>query len=77
MPRTNPQYERANFRDTNSLAEVFDAAWVVIGRRAYALHPNEEVQLKLDLAICIGRLFNQGVTEPRELVRRSITKFIH
>jgi hypothetical protein len=76
--RANLQYRREkNSRDTNALAQVFDAVWVVVGRRGYALHPDEEVQLKLDLAICIGRLFNQGVTEPRELVRRSIMRFVH
>lgn len=78
MPRVNPQYQcDVNSRDTTSLLGVFDAAWVVVGRRSYALHPDEEAQLRLDLAICIGRLFNQGVTEPRDLVRRSIMRFVH
>jgi hypothetical protein len=78
MPRINQQpNSELNSRDTTSILEVFDAAWVVVGRRAYALHREEEVQLKLALAICIGRLFDEGITEPRELVRRSIKPFIH
>ena len=62
---------------SNSLVEVFDAAWLVVGRRAYALNPDEEVQLMLDLALCIGRLVAEGVTQPRDLVRRSIMRFVH
>jgi hypothetical protein len=78
MPRANPQAQStAKYRHPNSFVEVFDAAWVVVGRRAYALRPDEETQLRLDLAICIGRLFNQGVTDPRELVRRSIMRFVN
>lgn len=83
MPRINSHginshaQQAANSEDTHELVEIFDAAWVVVGRRAYALHPDEEIQLKLDLAVCLGRLIAKGVTELRDLVRRSIMKFVY
>ena len=55
----------------NSLAEVFDAAWVVVGRRSYTLNHDEVDQLRLDLALCIGRMAANDVTDTRDLVRRS------
>jgi hypothetical protein len=60
-----------------SLVDVFNAAWVVVGRQAYSLHREEEEQLRLDLASCIGRLVASGVDNPGELVRRSISRFLH
>ena len=59
----------------NSLAEVFDVAWVV-GCRSYALKHDEVDQLRLDLALCIGRRVANGVTDTRDLVRRSILHFL-
>ena len=64
-------------RTDNSLAEVFKAAWVVVGRRAYSLNFAEEEQLRYDLASYIGRLFISGVDDPRELLRRSVLRFLH
>jgi hypothetical protein len=64
-------------RADNSLVEVFKAAWVVVGRRAYSLNFVEEEQLRCDLASYIGRLFISGVDDPRELLRRSILRFLH
>ena len=61
----------------NSLAEVFDAAWVVVGRRAYILDHDECDQLRLDLALCIARMVAKGVTDTRDLVRRSILHFLY
>ena len=52
MPRFAPEVKHA----PNSLAEVFNAAWVVVGRRSYTLHRDEVDQLRLDLALCIGRM---------------------
>jgi hypothetical protein len=63
--------------DAGALSEVFQAAWVVVGRRAYSLSPEEEAQLRCDLASCIGQLFVSGVDDPRELLRRSILRFLH
>jgi hypothetical protein len=60
-----------------SLAEVFNAAWTVIGRRAYSLHREEEEQLRCDLASFIGRLVVSGVDDHGELLRRSIQRFLH
>jgi hypothetical protein len=61
----------------NSLAEVFDAAWVVVGRRSYTLDHDEVDQLRLELTLCIGRMVANGVTDTRDLVRRSILHFLH
>ena len=72
MARFAPAVKRPN-----SLAEVFDAAWVVVGRRSYTLHHDEIDQLRLDLALCIGRMVVTGVTDTRDLVRRSILHFLH
>lgn len=63
--------------DPCPLVEVFRAAWVVVGRRAYALPSVEQEQLRCDLASCIGRLFLSGVDDPAELLRRSILRFLH
>jgi hypothetical protein len=60
----------------NSLAEVFDAR-VVVGRRSYTLNHYEIDQLRVDLALCIGRMVASGVTDTRDLVRRSILHFLH
>ena len=61
----------------NSLPEVFDAAWVIVGRRSYTLNHDEVDQLRLDLALCIGQMVANGVTDTRDLVRRSILHFLH
>ena len=53
----------------NSLAEVFDAAWVVVGRRSYTLNHDEVDQLRLDLALCIGRMAANDVTDTRNRSR--------
>jgi hypothetical protein len=50
---------------------------MVIGRRSYALNNDEIDQLRLDLALCIGRMVANGVTDTRDLVRRSILHFLH
>ena len=63
--------------DPDVLAEVFKAAWQVVGSRAYTLHPEEEEQLRCDLASRIGRLAVSGVDDPRELLRRSVIPFLH
>jgi hypothetical protein len=59
------------------LTEVFDAAWVVIGRRLYILTHDQIDQFRLDLALCLDRMFATGVTDTRDLVRRSILHFLH
>jgi hypothetical protein len=67
----------SNDLDCGSLVDVFNAAWVVVGRTAYSLSPEEEAQLRCDLASCIGRLVVSGVEDPGELLRRSILRFLH
>ena len=61
----------------DSLAEVFEAAWLVVGRRGHSLDQEEEEQLRCDLASQIARLAAGGITDSRELVRRSILRFVH
>ena len=75
-PNMRPVMARPDTRTDNSLAEVFKAAWMVVGRRAYSPHFAEEEQLRYDLASYIGRLFS-GVDDPRELLRRSVLRFLH
>jgi hypothetical protein len=61
----------------NSLVKIFDAAWLVVGRRAYSLPLEEEAQLRLDVALRIGQLVASGVTDARELLRRTFLHFAH
>ena len=39
--------------------------------------PDECGQLRVDLALCIARLVDNGVTDTRDLLRRSILHFLH
>jgi len=48
----------------------FEAAWVVVGRGAYAFDREERDRLRCDLALQIARLVASGVNDNRELVRR-------
>jgi len=63
--------------DINSLMAVYDAAWAVVGRYAYALDHEERDRLRCDLACQIARLAASGVDDTAELVRRSILRFLH
>jgi hypothetical protein len=63
--------------DDLSLMAVFDAAWAVIGREAYAFDQEDRDRLQCDLALQIARLVASGVNDDRELVRRSILRFLH
>jgi hypothetical protein len=63
--------------EPNALVDVYRAAWVVVGRRAYSLNRAEEEQLRCDLASYIGRTFMNGVRDLGELLRRSILHFLH
>jgi len=63
--------------DVSSLMAVFEAAWVVVGRGAYAFDREERDRLRCDLALQIARLVASGVKDNRELVRRSILRFLH
>jgi hypothetical protein len=67
----------ATSQTENSLVEVYDAAWEIVGRNAYYLHPDEENRLRLDLTLRIGQLLASGVTDARDLLRRTIQHFIH
>ena len=63
--------------DINSLMAVYDAAWAVVGRYAYALDHEERDRLRCDLACQIARLAASGVDDTAELIRRSILRFLH
>jgi len=63
--------------DARSLIAVFEAAWVVVGRNAYAFDQEERDQLRCDLAKQIARLVASGIDNNRELVRRSVLRFMH
>jgi hypothetical protein len=59
------------------LIAVFEAAWPVVGCHAHFLDQEEADKLRCDLAMEIARLASSGVRDPRELVRRSIRRFVH
>ena len=61
--------------DDISLMAVFEAAWAVIGREAYAFDQEDRDRLRCDLALQIARLVASGVNNDRELVRRSCPPF--
>ena len=63
--------------DDISLIAVFEAAWAVIGRDAYAFDQHERDRLRCDLALQIARLVASGIDDHRELVRRSVLRFVH
>jgi hypothetical protein len=63
--------------DVKPLIAVFEAAWAVVGRNAYAFDAEERDQLRCDLASQIARLAASGINNRRELVRRSILRFLH
>ena len=63
--------------DVSCLMAVFDAAWSVVGRYAYALDEAERDQLRCDLALQIARLVASGIDDHCELVRRSVLRFMH
>ena len=63
--------------DDISLMAVFEAAWAVIGREAYAFDQEDRDRLRCDLALQIARLVASGVNNDRELVRRSVLRFMH
>jgi hypothetical protein len=50
---------------------VFDAIWLVIGRRKRLLPPGEQAKLRLSLAKLLVELEASGVTDPKELKRRA------
>jgi hypothetical protein len=59
----------------SELEEVFDDAWAVIKpKRPTTARP--EMQLRLTLARCIVELAANGVTDPGELRRQAIERFI-
>ena len=43
-------------RLTPAIKDAPNAAWVVVGRRAYTLHHDDYDQLRLDLALCIAQM---------------------
>ena len=53
------------------LEDVFDAIWLVIGRRKRLLPPGEQAKLRLSLAKLLVELEASGVTDPKELKRRA------
>jgi hypothetical protein len=63
--------------DITPLMAVYEAAWAVVGRYAYALDHEERGRLRCDLACHIARLAASGVDDSAELVRRSILRFLH
>ena len=63
--------------DDISLMAVFEAAWAVVGREAYAFDQEERDRLRCDLAIQIARLIASGIDDHGELVRRSVLRFVH
>jgi hypothetical protein len=63
--------------DVSALIAVFEAAWVVVGRNAYAFDQVERDQLRCELAKQIARLVASGINNNRELVRRSVLRFMH
>ena len=63
--------------DDISLRAVFEAAWAVIGREAYAFDQEDRDRLRTDLIMQIARLIASGIDDDRELVRRSILRFLH
>ena len=63
--------------DINSLMAVYEAAWAVVGRHAYALDQHERDRLRCELACQIARLAATGVDDTAELVRRSILRFLN
>ena len=63
--------------DDISLRAVFEAAWAVVGRKAYAFDQEDQDRLRSDLVVQIARLIASGVNDDRELVRRSILRFLH
>ena len=42
--------------DDISLAALFEAAWAVVGRKAYAFDQEDQDRLRCDLAIQIGEV---------------------
>ena len=50
---------------------MFDAIWLVIGRRKRLLPPGEQAKLRLSLAKPLVELEASGVTDPKELKRRA------
>ena len=50
---------------------MFDAIWLVIGRRKRLLPPGEQAKLRLSLAKLLVELEASGVTDPKELKRRA------
>ena len=59
----------------SELEEVFDDAWAVIKpKRPTTARP--EMQLRLTVARCIVELAANGVTDPGELRRQAIERFI-
>ena len=63
--------------DDISLRAVFEAAWAVVGRKAYAFDQEDQDRLRCDLAIQIARLVASGIDDHGELIRRSVLRFLH
>lgn len=63
--------------DDTALMTVFEAAWAVVGREAYAFDQEERDRLRCDLALQIARLVASGIDDHGELVRRSVLRFVH
>lgn len=63
--------------DDISLAAVFEAAWAVVGRDDYAFDQEARDRLRCDLVLQIARLVASGIDDNRELIRRSVLRFMH
>ena len=63
--------------DDISLAAVFEAAWAVVGRKAYAFDQQDRDRLRSELVLQIARLIASGIDDHGELIRRSVLRFLH